>query len=127
MKTSNREPSVLLISVDVMKPEFVFEQERPGALFWMWVAAILGMATKFAEITLGVRYHSRDEAGEINGEPMYYISRAFRAPWMGAVVAVLLFIQNAGATLIQSNTIGLTPRAWPVRWQMPLQQLYSGN
>lgn len=78
----------------------------PGALFWMWVAAILGMATKFAEITLGVRYHGRDEAGEINGGPMYYISRAFRAPWMGVVVAVLLFIQNAGATLIQSNTIG---------------------
>lgn len=77
-----------------------------GALFWMWVAAILGMATKFAEITLGVRYHSRDENGEINGGPMYYISKAFRAPWMGAVVAVLLFIQNAGATLIQSNTIG---------------------
>lgn len=78
----------------------------PGALFWMWIAAILGMSTKFAEITLGVRYHGRDEAGEINGGPMYYISRAFYAPWMGALVAVLLFIQNAGATLIQSNTIG---------------------
>lgn len=78
----------------------------PGALFWMWVAAILGMPTKFAEITLGVRYHGRDEAGEINGGPMYYISRAFHAPWMGALAAVLLFIQNAGATLIQSNTIG---------------------
>lgn len=77
----------------------------PGALLWMWVAAILGMSTKFAEITLGVRYHGRDEAGEINGGPMYYISRAFHAPWMGALVAVLLFIQNAGATLIQSNTI----------------------
>ncbi len=77
----------------------------PGALFWMWVAAILGMSTKFAEITLGVRYHGRDEAGEINGGPMYYISKAFHAPWIGAVVAVLLFIQNAGATLIQSNTI----------------------
>lgn len=78
----------------------------PGALFWMWIASILGMSTKFAEITLGVRYHGRDEAGEINGGPMYYISKAFHAPWMGALVAVLLFIQNAGATLIQSNTIG---------------------
>lgn len=77
----------------------------PGALFWMWIAAVLGMSTKFAEITLGVRYHSRDEAGQINGGPMYYIARAFHAPWMGALVAVLLFIQNAGATLIQSNTI----------------------
>lgn len=78
----------------------------PGALFWMWVASILGMSTKFVEITLGVHYHGVDEAGEINGGPMYYISKAFHAPWMGALVAVLLFIQNAGATLIQSNTIG---------------------
>lgn len=77
----------------------------PGALFWMWAAALLGMATKFAEITLGVRYHGRDSAGEINGGPMYYIAHAFKAPWVGALVAVLLFIQNAGATLIQSNTI----------------------
>lgn len=77
----------------------------PGALFWMWVAAILGMSTKFAEITLGVRYHGRDEAGEVNGGPMYYISKAFHASWIGALAAVLLFIQNAGATLIQSNTI----------------------
>lgn len=77
----------------------------PGVLFWMWVAAILGMSTKFAEITLGVRYHGRDDAGEINGGPMYYISKAFHASWIGALVAILLFIQNAGATLIQSNTI----------------------
>lgn len=77
----------------------------PGALFWMWFAAILGMATKFAEITLGVRYHGHDENGEITGGPMYYIAHGFRMKWVGALVAILLFIQNAGATLIQSNTI----------------------
>jgi len=77
----------------------------PGALFWMWSAALLGMATKCAEITLGVRYHGQDEKGNITGGPMYYISRAFHAQWTGSLVAVLLFIQNAGATLIQSNTI----------------------
>ncbi|MCI5902832.1 MAG: sodium:alanine symporter family protein [Blautia sp.] len=77
----------------------------PGALLWMWVAALLGMATKFAEITLGVRYHGKTDSGEITGGPMYYIAHGFKAQWVGAIVAVLLFIQNAGATLIQSNTI----------------------
>ncbi len=77
----------------------------PGALFWMWFAALLGMATKFAEITLGVRYHGCDEHGEIIGGPMYYISHGLKIKKIGAIVAVLLFIQNAGATLIQSNTI----------------------
>lgn len=77
----------------------------PGALFWMWVAALFGMATKFAEITLGVRYHGYDKNGEIAGGPMYYIAHAFQIKWVGVLVAALLFIQNAGATLIQSNTI----------------------
>ncbi len=77
----------------------------PGSLFWMWSAALLGMATKCAEITLGVRYHGQDEKGNITGGPMYYISRAFHTQWTASLVAVLLFIQNAGATLIQSNTI----------------------
>lgn len=77
----------------------------PGALFWMWFAALLGMATKFAEITLGVRYHGHTENGEITGGPMYYIAHGFKVQWIGALVAVLLFVQNAGATLIQSNTI----------------------
>ena len=77
----------------------------PGALFWMWVAAIFGMATKFGEITMGVRYHGKDAQGNIAGGPMYYIARGLNWKWVGALVAVLLFIQNCGATLIQSNTI----------------------
>lgn len=77
----------------------------PGALFWMWFAALFGMATKFAEITLGVCYHGQDEKGNITGGPMYYIAHALHGRWAGCLVAVLLFIQNAGATLIQSNTV----------------------
>ena len=76
-----------------------------GALFWMWVAALLGMATKFAEITLGIRYHGHDKNGDIVGGPMYYVAHGFKMKWLGVLVAILLFIQNAGATLIQSNTI----------------------
>ena len=77
----------------------------PGALFWMWVAAFFGMATKFGEIILGIYYHGRDENNNITGGPMYYIAHGLKCKWAGVLVAVLLFIQNAGATLIQSNTI----------------------
>ncbi len=77
----------------------------PGALFWMWAAAFLGMATKFGEIVMGVKYHGHDEKGNIAGGPMYYIEHGMHWKWAGVFVAVLLFIQNSGATLIQSNTI----------------------
>lgn len=77
----------------------------PGALFWMWVAAFLGMATKFGEIVMGITYHGKDEKGNIAGGPMYYIEYGMGWKWAGIFVAVMLFIQNAGGTLIQSNTI----------------------
>lgn len=77
----------------------------PGALFWMWLAAFFGMATKYGEIVLGLCTREKDENGMYQGGPMYYIAQGLRAPWLGTAAAVLLFIQNAGATLIQSNTI----------------------
>lgn len=77
----------------------------PGALFWMWVAAFFGMATKFGEIVLGICYHGEDEHKQIIGGPMYYIVHGLKFKWIGGLAAVFLFIQNAGATLIQSNTI----------------------
>lgn len=77
----------------------------PGALFWMWLAAFFGMATKYGEIVLGLKYRIKTEQGMYQGGPMYYIARGLHAPWLGVAAAVLLFIQNAGATLIQSNTI----------------------
>lgn len=45
----------------------------PGALFWMWVSAVIGMATKFFTCTLSIMYRGRDERGEVQGGPMYYI------------------------------------------------------
>ena len=53
----------------------------PGAIFWMWVCALLGMATKFAEATLAVRYRQRDENGEFVGGPMYMIRNAMPKRW----------------------------------------------
>lgn len=45
----------------------------PGAIFWMWIAALVGMATKYAEITLAIRYRERNSTGDWVGGPMYYI------------------------------------------------------
>lgn len=47
----------------------------PGALFWMWVAAFFGMATKYAEVVLAIKYREVDENGEMSGGPMYYIEK----------------------------------------------------
>lgn len=53
----------------------------PGAIFWMWVCAILGMVTKFAEATLAVRYRVRDHNGDWVGGPMYMIKRGMEKRW----------------------------------------------
>lgn len=53
----------------------------PGAIFWMWIGAVLGMVTKFAEATLSVRYRERNSAGEFVGGPMYMIRNGMKKRW----------------------------------------------
>ncbi len=53
----------------------------PGAVFWMWICALLGMVTKFAEATLAVRYRVRNKAGELVGGPMYMIRQGLGGKW----------------------------------------------
>lgn len=53
----------------------------PGALFWMWVAAFFGMATKYAEGLLAIKYRTVDENGEVAGEPMHYILQGMGSKW----------------------------------------------
>ncbi|MBQ9986962.1 MAG: sodium:alanine symporter family protein, partial [Erysipelotrichales bacterium] len=54
----------------------------PGAVFWMWVSAILGMCTKFAEVTLAVHFRERNDHGDYVGGPMYYIKNGLGSKWM---------------------------------------------
>ena len=54
----------------------------PGAVFWMWVSALLGMCTKFAEVTLAVHFRERNEKGDYVGGPMYYIKNGLGSKWM---------------------------------------------
>lgn len=80
----------------------------PGAVFWMWVSAVLGMATKYAEIVLAVRFREKTPSGDYAGGPMYYIKNGLGRRWMPLAV----FFSAAGALyalgtgcMVQANTI----------------------
>ena len=60
----------------------------PGAIFWMWLVALLGMATKYAECLLAVKYRVRDRNGFMAGGPMYYIERGLGLKWLARLFAV---------------------------------------
>lgn len=59
----------------------------PGALFWMWVAAFFGMATKYSEALLAVKYRVVDENGQMSGGPMYYIEKGLGVSWLAKLFA----------------------------------------
>ena len=80
----------------------------PGALFWMWCAAFVGMATKYAEAVLAVNYRETDEAGRKVGGPMYYIKNGLGDKWKWLGGAFALFGSLAGfglANTVQSNAV----------------------
>ena len=80
----------------------------PGAIFWMWVAAALGMATKFAEVTLAVRYRERNPNGEWIGGPMYTIKNALGSRWIWLAYVYAVFGMFAGfgiGSTTQVNTV----------------------
>lgn len=80
----------------------------PGAVFWMWVSAFLGMCTKFSEVILAVHYRERNEKGELVGGPMYYIKNGLGKKWYFLAVlfagfGILTVFGTGNAT--QVNTI----------------------
>ena len=80
----------------------------PGAVFWMWISALLGMCTKFAEVTLAVHYRETNAHGDLVGGPMYYIKNGLKKCWHWlayafAVFGVLTVFGTGNAT--QVNTI----------------------
>jgi len=80
----------------------------PGAVFWMWISALLGMCTKFAEVTLAVHFRERNTHGDWVGGPMYYIKNGLSSKWhflgyIYAALGVLTVFGTGNAT--QVNTI----------------------
>lgn len=81
----------------------------PGALFWMWIAAFFGMATKYSEGLLAIKYRTRDDNGEVSGGPMYYILNGMGKRWKPlaiffAVAGILVAYFGIG-TFSQVNSI----------------------
>ncbi|SFB11372.1 alanine or glycine:cation symporter, AGCS family [Lentibacillus halodurans] len=77
----------------------------PGAVFWMWITALVGMATKYSEGVLGVKYRQKNAKGEMSGGPMYYIEKGLGQKWLAmlfAVFAVFAAIFGIG-NMIQAN------------------------
>ena len=80
----------------------------PGAIFWMWVCAILGMATKFCESFLAVKYRHVLEDGTISGGPMWYISKGLHIKWLAWFFAFFGAISAFGiGNMAQSNSVAL--------------------
>jgi AGCS family alanine or glycine:cation symporter len=89
----------------------------PGALFWMWVAAFFGMATKFSEITLGIHYREKKANGDYAGGAMYYIEKGLKQKWMAIFFSVMVIIAYfvVGA-IVDTNTICLSVQAqWGIK------------
>jgi AGCS family alanine or glycine:cation symporter len=78
----------------------------PGALFWMWITGLVGMATKYSEAVLAVKYRIKDEKGDMSGGPMYYISRGLGWKWLGTLFAVFAAVAAFGiGNMVQSNSV----------------------
>ncbi|MBA4492264.1 sodium:alanine symporter family protein [Paracoccus sp. S1E-3] len=80
----------------------------PGAVFWMWMTAFVGMATKYAEVVVAVHYRQKDDQGEHVGGPMYAIKNGLGPRWGWLAVAFAIFGGLAGfgiGNMVQSNSI----------------------
>lgn len=82
----------------------------PGAIFWMWLAAILGMTTKFAEVVLAVNFREKTEDGRFVGGPMYYIENGLGKSWKWLAVLFAFFGALASfgiGNMTQANSVAL--------------------
>lgn len=80
----------------------------PGSIFWMWVVGLLGMATKYGEALLAMKYRVKNENGEYSGGPMYYVEKGLGRKWRWLAVAFAVFGAFAALGIgnsVQSNTI----------------------
>lgn len=78
----------------------------PGAVFWMWLSALFGMATKYAEAILAVKYREKNSRGQFSGGPMYYIEKGLGLKWLAVLFAVFgAFAAFGIGNMVQSNSV----------------------
>ena len=89
----------------------------PGAIFWMWLIALIGMATSFAESTLAQAYKTKDADGNFRGGPAYYMERGLGKRWMGVLFSLCLILAfGLVFNAVQSNSIAA---AFEVAFDVP--------
>lgn len=80
----------------------------PGAVFWMWISALLGMVTKYAEIVLSLKYREKNEVGQWVGGPMYYIQNGLNMKWLACLFSFFAMFACLGTgNATQSNSIAV--------------------
>ncbi|MDR2367273.1 MAG: sodium:alanine symporter family protein [Deltaproteobacteria bacterium] len=78
----------------------------PGAVFWMWVTAIFGMATKYGEAVLAIKYRVTDSSGNMAGGPMYFLEKGLNLKWLGILFAIFGVMASFGiGNMTQSNSV----------------------
>ncbi|OZI11446.1 sodium:alanine symporter family protein [Bacillaceae bacterium SAS-127] len=80
----------------------------PGAIFWMWLVAMIGMGSKYAEVVLGVKYRTKNEEGEWTGGPMHYIEKGLGWKPVASFFAFFLMLEIVASTMVQSNSLSQT-------------------
>jgi AGCS family alanine or glycine:cation symporter len=84
----------------------------PGALFWLWLSGLLGMATKYAEIVVALHYREPDDTGTMRGGAMYVLKKGLGLPWLGGVFALLTSVAAFGiGNMVQANSVADALRA----------------
>lgn len=77
----------------------------PGAVFWMWIMAIIGMGSKFSEVVLGMKYREKNEEDEYIGGPMYYMKKGLNMKWLGVFFSFFLMLQLIPSIMLQANSV----------------------
>lgn len=78
----------------------------PGAVLWMWLTGIFGMATKFSEALLSIKYRVKNHHGEYSGGPMYVLEKGMHAKWLGVLFAAFTAIAAFGiGNMVQANSV----------------------
>ncbi|HBT1806690.1 TPA: alanine:cation symporter family protein [Klebsiella pneumoniae] len=95
----------------------------PGAVFWMWVSALLGMASSFAECSLAQLYKERDSRGQFRGGPAWYMARGLGMRWMGVLFSNLLLLAYG----FIFNTVQANSVAHALRYAFDLPAAVSGG
>nr|WP_216599557.1 sodium:alanine symporter family protein [Vibrio sp. 03-59-1] len=94
----------------------------PGAIFWMWLIAMLGMATSFAESTLAQLYKTKDDDGNYRGGPAYYMEKGLGMRWMGVLFSIFLIIAfGLVFNAVQANSI-----AGAMKTAFGVEEIYVG-